>query len=189
MTHSKKYILQLDLICRHIHETKYPQDDAILTACNIGWYFLFFLVYFVWWLLFLFCFCFFSAAPTASRSSRARDWIQSHSCDLRHSCGNGRSLTHCRGPGIEPKLPQRQCQILNLMHYSRNSCWMVLNASFAPGIMFQSIHSHNLKFEKFFSAVITLFRFATVILRDVTVSYESGHSQGTLPVTPWHAVR
>ena len=26
----------------------------------------------------------------------------SWSCDLYHSCGNARSLTHCAGPGIEP---------------------------------------------------------------------------------------
>ena len=26
----------------------------------------------------------------------------SHSCDLSHSCGNARTLTHCARPGIEP---------------------------------------------------------------------------------------
>jgi len=29
---------------------------------------------------------------------------QSHSFDLRHSCGNTKSLTHCAGPGIEPTI-------------------------------------------------------------------------------------
>lgn len=37
----------------------------------------------------------------------------SHSCDLCHSCGNTKSLTHCTGPGSIPKLPQRQHQIPN----------------------------------------------------------------------------
>ena len=26
---------------------------------------------------------------------------QSHSCDIRHSCGNIRSLTHCSGLGVK----------------------------------------------------------------------------------------
>ena len=43
----------------------------------------------------------------------------SHPCNLHHSCGNTRSLTHCARPGIkstpqqQPKPPQRQCRILN----------------------------------------------------------------------------
>ena len=37
----------------------------------------------------------------------------SHSCDLRHSCGNAGSLTHCTGPGIKPALLQGQCWVLN----------------------------------------------------------------------------
>ena len=45
----------------------------------------------------------------------------SHSCDLCHSCGNTKSLTHCTGPGSIPKLPQRQHQILNLLCCSRDS--------------------------------------------------------------------
>ena len=31
----------------------------------------------------------------------------SHSCDLHHSCGSGRSLTQCALPGIKPTPPQR----------------------------------------------------------------------------------
>ena len=50
------------------------------------------------------------------------------SCDLRHSRGNARSLTHCTRLGIEPvpqqqpELLQKQHWILNLLCHSRNSC-------------------------------------------------------------------
>ena len=47
-----------------------------------------------------------------------------HSCNLHHSCSNTGSLTHCAGPGIEPMPSQRQCQILNPLHHSRNYCPM-----------------------------------------------------------------
>lgn len=46
----------------------------------------------------------------------------SHSFNLHHSCGHDAgSLTHCAGLGIKPALPQRRCQILNLLYHSRNS--------------------------------------------------------------------
>ena len=43
------------------------------------------------------------------------------SCNLCHSRGNARSLTHCTRLGMKPALPLRQCQILNLLCHSRNS--------------------------------------------------------------------
>ena len=43
----------------------------------------------------------------------------SHSCNLHHN--HSGSLTHCTRPGIKPMPPQRQCQILNLLHHSSNS--------------------------------------------------------------------
>ena len=51
----------------------------------------------------------------------------SHSYNLRHSHGNVGYLTHCTGLGIkpasqqQPKLLQRQCQILNLLCHRANS--------------------------------------------------------------------
>ena len=70
----------------------------------------------------------FSAAPAVHRSSRTRDQIQaspatystaaaraanlSWSHDLRHSCGNAGSLTHCARPRIKPTPPQRQAGLL-----------------------------------------------------------------------------
>ena len=51
----------------------------------------------------------------------------SHSCDLCHRCRNNGSLTHYAGFGIElmpqqqPKLLQRQCQILNMLYHRGNS--------------------------------------------------------------------
>ena len=65
--------------------------------------------------------CLFLATAMVYGHSQARDRILSHSCDLRHSWGNARSLTHCAGLGIQPTPPQRQCQIPNPLHYSRNS--------------------------------------------------------------------
>ena len=47
-------------------------------------------------------------------------WSPSHSCNLCHSCSNAGSLTHCTGPGIKPRTPQRQHGILNLLHHSRD---------------------------------------------------------------------
>ena len=38
------------------------------------------------------------------------------------NCGNTWSLTHCSRPGIEPKLLQRQHQLLILLYLRRNSC-------------------------------------------------------------------
>ena len=43
------------------------------------------------------------------------------SCNLRHSCGNGRSFTHCARPEIKPAPPQRQCRIINPLYHSRSS--------------------------------------------------------------------
>ena len=42
------------------------------------------------------------------------------SYDPCHSCSNARSLTHYAGLGIKFVPPQRQCQILNPLHHSRN---------------------------------------------------------------------
>ena len=49
-------------------------------------------------------------------------WTLSCSCHLCHSCGNARSLTHFTGLEIKPMLPQKQCQILNRLGHSWNSC-------------------------------------------------------------------
>ena len=38
-----------------------------------------------------------------------------------HSFGNTGSLTHGTGLGIEPVLPQRQCQVLNLLSHRGKS--------------------------------------------------------------------
>ena len=52
--------------------------------------------------------------------------------DLHHSCGNAESLTHSAGLGIEPmpqqrlQPQQRQCQILNWLHHSGNSNFLIL---------------------------------------------------------------
>ena len=51
----------------------------------------------------------FSAMPIAYGCSQAQG---SNLSDLRHSCGNARSLTHCTKPGIEPAMPQRQVRSL-----------------------------------------------------------------------------
>ena len=46
----------------------------------------------------------------------------SHSCNLCHSCGNSASLTHWAQLGRKPAPPQKQHQVLNPLHHSRNSC-------------------------------------------------------------------
>jgi len=62
----------------------------------------------------------FLARPTAYGNSRGKGSNPSHGCDLHHSCGHAGSLTHPALLGIEPELPQRRCQILNLLCHSRN---------------------------------------------------------------------
>ena len=45
----------------------------------------------------------------------------SHICDLHHSCGITRSLTHWARPGIKPASSQRQRKALNPLSHNSNS--------------------------------------------------------------------
>ena len=57
--------------------------------------------------------------PTAYGNFPASDGIQVTAV-TSHSSSNAGSLTHCTGPGIEPRASQRQCQIFNPLCHTRN---------------------------------------------------------------------
>ena len=58
---------------------------------------------------------YFFAIPAAYRSSQARDWIWAATAPYTTDCSNTGSLTLCVVLGIKSVLPQRPCQILNLL--------------------------------------------------------------------------
>ena len=66
----------------------------------------------------------------------------SNSCNLHHSCSNTRSLIHWAGPQIKPVLPQRQCQILDLLCHSRNSLIVFLISEIILFAQFLLILTH-----------------------------------------------
>ena len=59
----------------------------------------------------------------------------SHSCNLCHSRGNTRSLTHWARPGIKPASSKTLCQVLNLLRSNRNSLNTLLNHLFFPVLL------------------------------------------------------
>ena len=56
----------------------------------------------------------------------------SHIYEYTASCGNARSFTHLARPGFKPASLQRQCQVLNLLSYSKNSEGSILVSPSGP---------------------------------------------------------
>ena len=60
----------------------------------------------------------------------SQGWNLSHICNLHHSCGNTRSLTHCSGLGVELAMPQKQAG--SLSHCAIAGTPILYNRNFVP---------------------------------------------------------
>ena len=72
------------------------------------------------------------------------------SCDLRHSCSNTRSLTHCAGLGIIKPAPTETIWIINSLYHSENSNMYFQN-------IFYKYYRKNVVFSSFQLRIITLY--------------------------------
>ena len=97
--------------CESHSVTSWPFTDSLWMAVYIIWSFYFFFLSFFFfghprgiWIF-----------PDQGISNLSWNW------DLRYSCSNAGSLTHCSGPGVSPAPPTETSGIINLLRHRGNS--------------------------------------------------------------------
>ena len=107
--------------------SSFPLVHSIPTHVSFPFLFPSFFLFFFLFLLLLLPLFFFFGHTCGICKFLGQGSNPSCSSDLCHNRGNARSLSHCTGPEIEPRLQQwpkplqKQCWVLKLLGHSRNS--------------------------------------------------------------------